>query len=112
MYIAHFMTRSTRKGNGRTHHDFHHVPLNSITIRPLVEDKRKLYEMLQVCSALVPPSRRINNNPHQAPRNDTCAWQGDEPAHVDPSHHAPIDGSPGAVAETHADGSTRYALGC
>lgn len=57
-----------------------------------------------------PPSRSINDNTHQTTRHDTRNRQRNDPTEVDPRNHAPVNGAPGAVAETHADGGTGDAL--
>ena len=56
------------------------------------------------------PARGIDDDAHQTACNDTGYWQSDNPAHVDPSNHAPIDCSPGAVAQPNADCRARDTL--
>lgn len=56
------------------------------------------------------PSRCIDDDAHQTPRNDTGDGQGDDPAEVDPPDHTPVDGPPGAGAQTDTDGGTANAL--
>jgi hypothetical protein len=50
------------------------------------------------------PSRRVDNDTSQASGKNTGAGQGDDPAHVDPGNHAPVNRPPGSVAETDTDG--------
>ena len=61
---------------------------------------------------LVSPARSVDNDAHQAARDDTGGGQGDDPAEVDPGNHAPVDGAPGARAETDTDSCARDALSC
>lgn len=55
--------------------------------------------------------RGVDQDPRQAPRNDTSDRQRDDPAKVDPRNHAPVDGPPRTSAETNTDGRTRDTLG-
>ena len=48
---------------------------------------------------------------HQAASDDTGNWQRDDPAHVDPRNHPPVDAPPGAAAQADADGGAGDALG-
>lgn len=59
----------------------------------------------------VAPARSVDDDAHEAARDDTSDGEGDEPAEVDPADHAPVDGAPGARAETDTDGGTSDALG-
>jgi len=56
------------------------------------------------------PTRSIDNNAHQTSRHDTRHGESDEPAHVDPSNHAPVNSAPCARAETDTDSGTSDAL--
>lgn len=56
------------------------------------------------------PARRIDNNAHETSGNNSGNREGNNPAKVDPCNHAPVDGSPGAVAQAHTDSSTRDTL--
>lgn len=58
----------------------------------------------------VAPARSIDDDAHQAARDDAGHGQSDEPAHVDPAHKAPVDGPPRARAKTDTDGSASDAL--
>lgn len=57
------------------------------------------------------PARSIDDEAHQAAGDDAGDGEGEHPAHVDPANHAPVDGPPGARAETDADGGTSDTLG-
>ena len=57
------------------------------------------------------PARSVEDNGHEQTRNQTSAGQGDDPTHVDPGYHAPVDTPPCTVTETDTDGSTTDALG-
>ncbi len=59
----------------------------------------------------ITPLWRIDNDSHQATCNDTSTWQCDDPAHIDPSDHTPVDRLEIAGTETHADSCARNALG-
>ena len=59
----------------------------------------------------ITPARSINDDTHQASRNDAGHRQSDEPAHVDPRHKAPVDGPPRTRAKTNTDSSASNALG-
>lgn len=61
-------------------------------------------------SAAITPARSIDDDTHQTSRNDAGNRQSDEPAHVDPSHKAPVDGPPCARAKTNTDSSARNTL--
>jgi hypothetical protein len=50
------------------------------------------------------PSRSVDNDTSQAAGNNTGTGQSDDPAHVDPGNHTPVDGPPGSVTETDTDG--------
>lgn len=50
------------------------------------------------------PTRRVQDNTHEQTRDEAGAGQGDEPTHVDPSHHPPVDTPPRSVTETHPYG--------
>ena len=56
------------------------------------------------------PARRVDDDAHQAPRKDAGGGQRDDPAHVDPRHHAPVDRPPRTGAEADADSSASDAL--
>lgn len=57
------------------------------------------------------PVRRKGDEAHEDARNQSGHGHRDEPAEVDPRHHAPVDGTPVAVAEADADNGARDALG-
>ncbi|GMF74439.1 unnamed protein product [Aspergillus oryzae] len=42
-------------------------------------------------------------SPQHCPGDDTSAREGDDPAHVDPGNHSPVDRSPGTVAKTNTN---------
>ena len=63
-----------------------------------------------VCVSVVTPARGVDDDGAQAARDDTGNGEGDDPAHVDPGDHAPVDRPPGARAETDTDGSSGDAL--
>lgn len=56
------------------------------------------------------PSGGVNNDAHQAARNDASHRQSDDPSKVDPAHHAPVDGPPCPSREPYTDGGARDAL--
>ena len=57
------------------------------------------------------PPWSVDDEGHQAARDDTGTRQGDDPAAVDPADHAPVQGTPVAVAQTDADNGAGDALG-
>jgi len=57
------------------------------------------------------PARRVDDNTNQATRDNTSNREGNDPAHVDPGDHAPVDRPPGTVAETNTDSGTGDTLG-
>lgn|SRR5688572_4267067 len=57
------------------------------------------------------PARSVDDDTADAARNDTGDWQGDDPAHVDPRDHAPVDRPPGTGAKTNTNGGTGDTLG-
>lgn len=57
------------------------------------------------------PARGVDDNPNQATRDNTSNRQGNDPAHVDPGDHTPVDRPPGTVAETNTDSGTGDTLG-
>ena len=61
-------------------------------------------------SLMVLPMRCMGDEPHHDTGDKTGGRHSDEPAQVDPTHHAPVDGAPVTVAKTHANDSTGYAL--
>lgn len=58
----------------------------------------------------VTPAGSVDDDTAEAARDDASDGEGDDPAHVDPGNHAPVDGSPGTRAETDTNGSTGDAL--
>jgi len=56
------------------------------------------------------PSRGVDDDGHGAAGDDTGDWEGDEPAHVDPGNHSPVDSFDGSSAEGDTDGGTSDAL--
>ena len=70
---------------------------DSYTIKPLSRGRQA-------------PARSVDDDAHQAARNDTGDGEGDDPAEVNPGDHAPVDGAPCAGAETDADGGASDAL--
>ena len=56
------------------------------------------------------PSGCVEHNAHQATRDDTGTRKCNEPTHVDPCNHAPVDGPPSTVTQTNTDGGTSNAL--
>lgn len=57
------------------------------------------------------PVGRVDDDAHQAARHEAGDGHSNEPTAVDPGNHAPVDGAPVTVAETHTDGTARDALG-
>lgn len=57
------------------------------------------------------PVRCVGDESHQKSGDETGSGHGDEPTHVDPANHAPVDRSPIAVAETDTDNGTSDTLG-
>ena len=72
-----------------------HLPLCSIDV---------------IVSTRVTPAGGIDNDTRETPRDNTGNGESEDPASVDPSHHAPVDGAPRARAETNSDGGTGDAL--
>ena len=70
-----------------------------------------LYSIVVIVSTRVAPARSIDNDAREAPRDNTGNGESEDPATVDPSYHAPVDGAPGSRAETDSDGGTGDALG-
>lgn len=66
----------------------------------------------KLCEGLVlkTPSWSIDDDSHQAARDDTGDRQGNNPASIDPGNHTPVDGPPGARAETHTDSGSGNTL--
>lgn len=58
-----------------------------------------------------PPSWSIQDNTHKQARDETSTRQCDEPTHVDPSDHPPVDAPPRTIAETDPDGRSADTLG-
>lgn len=56
------------------------------------------------------PARSIDDDAHETAGNDSRHREGDNPAKVDPCDHAPVDGSPGAIAQAHTNCGTRDTL--
>lgn len=65
---------------------------------------------LLISHVVVAPARSVDDNAHQATRNNTSAGEGDDPATVDPEDHTPVNGPPGSRAETDTDSGTRDTL--
>ena len=63
-----------------------------------------------VCLCGEAESGRVEDDAHEAARDDTGHGQGDEPTEVDPRDHAPVDRAPCTRAETDADRGTGDAL--
>lgn len=57
------------------------------------------------------PARGVEYNTHKQARDESSTGQRDDPAHVDPRDHPPVDTPPRAVAEADADGRAADALG-
>lgn len=57
------------------------------------------------------PTRRVNDDSGETTGDDTGAGKRDDPTHVDPGDHSPVDRSPRAVAKSNTDGSTSNTLG-
>lgn len=57
------------------------------------------------------PARSVDDDAHEAARKDASDGKGNDPSHVDPCHHAPVDGSPGPRAQTNANSRASDALG-
>lgn len=56
------------------------------------------------------PVGSIGDEAHEATGNEASNGNGDEPTHVDPADHAPVDRTPVTVAETNTDNGTSDAL--
>lgn len=56
-------------------------------------------------------SRSIDDDAADASRENAGDGKGDDPAHVDPGNHAPVDTPPGARAKTDTNGGASDALG-
>ena len=56
------------------------------------------------------PARSVDDDTADAARDDTGNGQSDDPSHVDPRNHAPVDRPPGTGAETDTNGGTSDAL--
>lgn len=65
----------------------------------------------QDCLNTGTPARGVKYNTHKQARYESSTGQRDDPAHVDPRDHAPVDTPPRAVAEADAHGGTADALG-
>lgn len=52
------------------------------------------------------PVGSVGDETHQTTRDETSGGHSDEPTHVNPGNHAPVDSAPVTVAETDADDST------
>jgi hypothetical protein len=59
----------------------------------------------------VAPARSVDDEPSKAAGGNTGNWEGNNPTHVDPGNHAPVNGAPGTGAKTDTDGGTGDALG-
>lgn len=57
------------------------------------------------------PARRVHDDSSQTTGDDTGAGKRDDPTHIDPGDHSPVDRSPSAVAKSNTDGSTSNTLG-
>lgn len=57
------------------------------------------------------PTRCVNDNSGETTGDDTGAGKRDDPTHVDPGNHSPVDSSPSAIAKSNTDGSTSNTLG-
>lgn len=65
---------------------------------------------IRYLSSAPAPARSVDDESHKAAGDDTGYGEREDPAHVDPGDHAPVDSPPGARAETDADGGTSNAL--
>lgn len=61
-------------------------------------------------ASLEAPARSVDDESHQATGDDTGHGESDDPAHVDPGDHAPVNSPPGTGAETDADSRASNAL--
>ena len=59
----------------------------------------------------VAPLRSIDGNSHEAARDNACNRKSDNPVHVNPRSHSPVDSSPVTIAKSDADGCTSNTLG-
>lgn len=57
------------------------------------------------------PTRRIHDDSGQTAGDDTGAGKRDDPTHVNPGNHSPVDRSPSAVAKPNTDGRASDTLG-
>lgn len=58
------------------------------------------------------PSWSIDNYAQKTARNNARDGKSDDPAHVDPSDHSPVDAPPCSAGESHSDCGTSDTLGC
>ena len=85
-----------------------HHPINPTSH---TSDTKKRERLCTLCNlVLKAPAGSVDDESAHATGDDTGDRQGHDPTHVDPGHHAPIDGPPGAGAETNTDGGTSDAL--
>ena len=55
--------------------------------------------------------RSIDDDSHEAARDNACNRKSDDSAHVNPRNHSPVDSSPVTVAKSDADGCASNTLG-
>ncbi len=60
--------------------------------------------------ALVPPTRRVDDDAADAARDEGSDGKSHDPSHVDPRNDAPVDRPPRAGAKSHADRRASNAL--
>lgn len=56
------------------------------------------------------PARGVDDDAGKTAREDTGNGECEDPASVNPGNHAPVDGPPGARAETDTDNGASDAL--
>ena len=56
------------------------------------------------------PVRGVGDEAHQAASDQTSGGDSDEPSHVNPGNHSPVNGPPVTIAETNSDNGTSDAL--
>jgi hypothetical protein len=56
--------------------------------------------------------RSVQGHSHQQSRDQTCAWQGDDPGREDEKNLLPVDSANIKVAKRNTDGSSSQALSC
>ena len=74
-------------------------------LSPTYPSPHTIYFQHNASNTATPP-RRIQNDTHQAPRHQPSTRQRDEPPHVDPRHHTPINRAPRPITQPHTNRRT------